>query len=551
MKKWPDMKPSLCFRFMLYRPDDPELHGATGVRFVSDTVSKLGKLYEFVADLRDGDPPDEFDEADYVGEWYRDRRSAKSRSRTSSSSRPRRRCDEPGDVADGWTEAEAIEKTRKKAAKRLKKAEDRRADRRRRSRGRSGRGRQRRRRDESAVLKRPKEKPAGPPPGGSRRLSISIQALYTCRNTIRRNYLDQPDPRRAPDLRSVVQLATGRTRQEDAARRCVVYRSLDLALLRRGSRSVALRPMATEIKGLWFATGPVEPGDELAIGGFDFDHCVANRRRDHRPASRGDRPRARELCRIFADRRDSDPRLVSEPRRDRSNARRTVSSSTARKRWLSITGNANLGTPRELVVFTDARASPDLRALDRTRRAKKERPAKPKTEVDRRRETARPAPAGGSRTLESRSSKWRRSRSSASSSSTTSEPTIAARGSTYYVLAQWIDEQTGTESREDVAQILKTVSREVRSRRRSKASGIFTRHRQATSDSRSDRFFAGRARTRERRSPRSSASEKASRSRRKAGRKLVTVDAGDVEIEPVRWLWHSRIPRSEAKLDRR
>lgn len=28
------------------------------------------------------------------------------------------------------------------------------------------------------------------------------------------------------------------------------------------------------IKGLWFATGPVEDGDELAIGGFDFDHCT-------------------------------------------------------------------------------------------------------------------------------------------------------------------------------------------------------------------------------------------------------------------------------------
>ncbi len=71
LKKWPDMKPSLCFRFMLHNPDDPELHGATSVRFVTDSVSTLGKLYEFTTDLRDGDRPYEFNEDDYVGAWYR------------------------------------------------------------------------------------------------------------------------------------------------------------------------------------------------------------------------------------------------------------------------------------------------------------------------------------------------------------------------------------------------------------------------------------------------------------------------------------------------
>ena len=72
LKKWPDMKPSLCFRFMLYRPDDPELHGATGVRFRARTRSaSSANCSSSCTDLRDGDQPDEFDEADYVGEWYR------------------------------------------------------------------------------------------------------------------------------------------------------------------------------------------------------------------------------------------------------------------------------------------------------------------------------------------------------------------------------------------------------------------------------------------------------------------------------------------------
>ena len=120
LKKWPDMKPSLCFRFMLYRPADPELHGGTGVRFTTDSVSKLGKLYEFTTDLCDGDPPDEFDEGDYVGEWYRImvRKKTGTDKLFVSTASP---IDEPDDVPDGWAKSEAVEKARKKAAKRLKR----------------------------------------------------------------------------------------------------------------------------------------------------------------------------------------------------------------------------------------------------------------------------------------------------------------------------------------------------------------------------------------------------------------------------------------------
>lgn len=119
LEKWPDMKPSLCFRFMLHKPDDPELHGATAVRFVSDTVSKLGALYGFVTDLCDGKEPDEFDETDYTGQWYR--ATVRKRPQTEklfvSTASP---IDAP-EVEDGWSESEAIEKARKKAKKRLKK----------------------------------------------------------------------------------------------------------------------------------------------------------------------------------------------------------------------------------------------------------------------------------------------------------------------------------------------------------------------------------------------------------------------------------------------
>ena len=121
LAKYGDMKPSLCFRFMLYKPTDPELHGGTAVRFCSDTVSKLGALYGFVTDLSDGVEPEEYDEGDYVDNWYRGvvRKKPKSDKLFVSTASP---IGEPAEVADGWSETEAIEKARKKAKKRLKKA---------------------------------------------------------------------------------------------------------------------------------------------------------------------------------------------------------------------------------------------------------------------------------------------------------------------------------------------------------------------------------------------------------------------------------------------
>lgn len=71
LAKYPDMGPTLCFRFVMHCPDDEEKHGASAVRFVNDTTSKLGALYALVTDLNRGREPEVFDEDDYLGRWYR------------------------------------------------------------------------------------------------------------------------------------------------------------------------------------------------------------------------------------------------------------------------------------------------------------------------------------------------------------------------------------------------------------------------------------------------------------------------------------------------
>ena len=47
LKKWRDMKPSLCFRFMLHKPTDAENHGATAASFCTDTSRSSGSCLRF------------------------------------------------------------------------------------------------------------------------------------------------------------------------------------------------------------------------------------------------------------------------------------------------------------------------------------------------------------------------------------------------------------------------------------------------------------------------------------------------------------------------
>ena len=70
LKKWPDLKPSYCFRFVLIDPES-ELQRCTAVRFVNASSSKLGFLFQFVCDLNNGEAPETFDPLDYEGRWFR------------------------------------------------------------------------------------------------------------------------------------------------------------------------------------------------------------------------------------------------------------------------------------------------------------------------------------------------------------------------------------------------------------------------------------------------------------------------------------------------
>ena len=92
---------------------------------------------------------------------------------------------------------------------------------------------------------------------------------------------------------------------------------------------MALDGNGEAIEGLWFATGPVEAGDELAIGGFDFDHCVAESGEITDPRVEEIIRAARQLCRVLADRRSSGSRSGFPPRTRSIKKDRSVLSSTA------------------------------------------------------------------------------------------------------------------------------------------------------------------------------------------------------------------------------
>jgi len=67
--KYPDMKPYLCFRFVLHDPKS-EYDGFSAVRFCNETDSKLGALYAFCTDLNGGQELEEFDRDQFVDKWF-------------------------------------------------------------------------------------------------------------------------------------------------------------------------------------------------------------------------------------------------------------------------------------------------------------------------------------------------------------------------------------------------------------------------------------------------------------------------------------------------
>jgi len=70
LKKYPDLQPSWCFRFVYHQPGD-DLDGFSSVRFCNDTPSKLGNLFLFLCDLAGGQELEECDPEEYVGSWFR------------------------------------------------------------------------------------------------------------------------------------------------------------------------------------------------------------------------------------------------------------------------------------------------------------------------------------------------------------------------------------------------------------------------------------------------------------------------------------------------
>ena len=79
LKKWPDLKPSWRFSFVLCDPNG-EHDKASSVRFCNVSKSKLSHLFAFLSDLNDGAPPTSFDPDAFKSRWFRIRVRQKANS---------------------------------------------------------------------------------------------------------------------------------------------------------------------------------------------------------------------------------------------------------------------------------------------------------------------------------------------------------------------------------------------------------------------------------------------------------------------------------------
>ena len=79
LKKYPDLKTSWCFRFVLLDADS-EHHMHSSVRFCNVSDSKLSHLFSLVIDLNGGEQPTQFDPSEFRKKWYRIRVRKKAKS---------------------------------------------------------------------------------------------------------------------------------------------------------------------------------------------------------------------------------------------------------------------------------------------------------------------------------------------------------------------------------------------------------------------------------------------------------------------------------------
>lgn len=310
------------------------------------------------------------------------------------------------------------------------------------------------------------------------------------------------------------------------------------------------------IRGLWFATGPVEDGDELAIAGFDLDHCVAEdgEIRD---------PRVEQIIRRLATYAEYSPtdgvRILGWfPVGTRSIRKEKLGFEFyASKRWLSITGNANLGAPRSLDVFTEEvpRSMFEFWTSEsgKQERPKKERPAKAE---------AKPAPPANAKPKPARGSGRRFEdagvpvdrmvKVAKKCLKLLTDERADDRGEWVAVMCslKWIEEQTGTDlaktwhkfskrcpakyDREDAQKVWDLYEAPPGDERLTLASLLYW----ASEDS--GKAVAEIAGTRAAKGTRSKSKRSGKR-----GWSMATQTASNVEMEAVRWLWKGRIPRAK------
>lgn len=70
LARYPDMRPSYCFRFELCDPNS-QFNGHSAVRFATESTSRLSALFRFLVDMNGGKESDVMDPEQFVGRMFR------------------------------------------------------------------------------------------------------------------------------------------------------------------------------------------------------------------------------------------------------------------------------------------------------------------------------------------------------------------------------------------------------------------------------------------------------------------------------------------------
>lgn len=311
-------------------------------------------------------------------------------------------------------------------------------------------------------------------------------------------------------------------------------------------RFVASQANGQDIAGLWLATGPVEPDDELWLAGLDLDHCVT----DEVPSDRA-YAIINELG-TYAEYSPGDGiRLLCwVPAGTRSIKRESEGFEFySCKRWLSITGKHSFRTPRQLATL-DGETPRRLyeRWIGATPTAEKRKPRgakqpkpQPKAETG----------SSGRRFEDSGVPVDRMVAVAKRCLKLLADERAKAYSEWVNVLCslKWIEEQT-----EDATLAKQWHKFSKRCPDKYDAEDAQRRWDSYEAPPDDQRLTIGSLLRWASEDSGTAIGEivegkrKSSSSSGKKGRKLVTLDAADVTVEPIKWLWHSRIPRGKLSL---